>query len=131
MINTEIKDKVLKALCENCQPERMSKQLDKWLLAETGYDFETIDAVLKYFERKGLISDSNVRRVAISLCVRIDAIDFFNHGGFFAQEELLEQNIKKLLLEIESLKPSMPNKVQTITSIASGIATALGFISKI
>ena len=45
-------------------------------------------------------------------------------------EELLSKNIEKLLLEIESLKPSMPDRINTITTIAANISTALGLFIK-
>jgi hypothetical protein len=38
---------------------------------------------------------------------------------------LLTKNIEKLLVEIESLKPLLPEKVETINSIISGINTGL------
>lgn len=64
----------------------------------------------------------------IRISMKVPAFDFYSHGGFVGQEELLRKNIEKLLLEIESLKPSMPDKISTITSIAGNIATALGLI---
>ena len=123
-----VKDKVLKCICDHLVPEK-NYQVDlKEMLKETDLDFDTLDAILTYFQRCGLIGDLNSRRVALSLIVHVEAFDLFNHGGFTATEELLKANLEKLLLEIESLKPSLPDRVSTITSIAANIATALGFI---
>ena len=56
--------------------------------------------------------------------------DFFNHGGFTAQEELLRANLEKLNLELlklsKDIEPSKLETVSTITAIAGNIATALG-----
>ena len=126
-----VKDKVLKSLCDSVPPEA-NIQLDiAAFQKETDLDFDTLNAILTYFKRIGFIGDLNCRRVALFLELRTEAFDFFNRGGFTAQEELLKKNIEKLLLEIESLKPSMPDRVQTLTTIAANIATGLGlFLGK-
>ena len=58
-----------------------------------------------------------------------DLFDFFNHGGFVAQEELLRANLEKLNLELlklsKDIEPSKLETINTITSIAGNIATAL------
>lgn len=85
--------------------------------------------ILQQMDRMGLIKLQPNSHGAM-LMLNADAFDFQRHGGFVAQEELLLNNLQKLLLEIESLKPSLSRKVETITSIASGIATALGLFIK-
>lgn len=60
--------------------------------------------------------------------VHVEAHTFVSHGGFYGQEMVLKSNLEKLLLEIEALKPSVPDKVETFTTIAANIATILGLI---
>ena len=121
-----LKDKVLRFLCDH-YPAEQNRQIDlKELLKVSGVDFDSVNAVLSYFARVGLISDVNSRRVALFLTLRVEAFDMLSHGGYTAQEELLKNNIEKLLLEIESLKPSMPEKVNTLTTIAANIVAAFG-----
>jgi hypothetical protein len=79
----------------------------------------------------GLLKNKPYFDDGVALDIKVNAHDFLSHGGFTAQEELLQKNIQKLLLELENLKPSMPEKVSTLTNIAANIATALGlFIQK-
>lgn len=130
-IDYSVKDRVLNALCESTPAEHDLPIDLPALLKKSGIDFDTLNAVLTYFQRIGFIGRLNCRRTHLSLELRTEAFDSFNRGGFTAQEELLKKEIEKLLYEIESLKPSMPEKVNTITSIAANIATALGlFLSR-
>lgn len=122
------KDLLLAFICENCGYSRLSEiPYGCFPIKEK----ERLFGILKLFERKGLISDCKDGRSGISFLLRFEAADFLSHGGFQAQEELLQKNIERLLLEIESLKPAMPTKVETITNIASGIATALSLLIKL
>lgn len=94
-------------------------------------DTDTIVGVLRQFAQKGLISDFNPGNDnSMRFLLNIDAQDYLLHGGFTAQEELIQKNLEKLLLEIDSLKPSMPDRVETITGIISGLTTALGLFIK-
>lgn len=130
-IDYSVKDRVLNSLCKSLPAEQTVQINLTELLKSAEVDFDTLNAVLTYFQRIGFIEDLNCRRVALYLNLRTEAFDSFNRGGFTAQEELLKKEIEKLLYEIESLKPSMPEKVNTITSIAANIATALGlFLSR-
>ena len=62
--------------------------------------------------------------------LNVEIYDFFNHGGFTAQEELLRANLEKLNLELlklsKELEPSKLETINTITSVVSNIAAALG-----
>lgn len=123
------KDAVLKVLCENFEPETMISASREDVLRTCGVDSGSFSSILAYFQRNSLVREVNFRHGAESfyLIVNIEAFDLYNRGGFTATEELLTKNIQKLLLEIESLKPSMPDRISTITTIASNITTALGF----
>ena len=61
-----------------------------------------------------------------------EAFDIFNRGGFVAQENLLQKEVEKLLLEIERLKPTFGDKAEKITTIANNLACIVGiFLSTI
>jgi DNA-binding TFAR19-related protein (PDSD5 family) len=90
---------------------------------------EQKDVVLNYLIKKESLrrlSDLKLSRSVTYLAINVELHDYYLHGGFAAQEELLEKNIKKLLLEIEALKPSMPDKINLLTGIIANISTALG-----
>lgn len=130
MITATLKDGILKWLCFNTEPEVLGDIDISDLLVVTNTDFDTLNAVLTYFDRIGFLEELNSRRVAISLIVRIEAHDFLLRGGFVAQEELLESNIKKLLLEIENVKPQLLDKGEKIATIGSAILSALSLMWK-
>ncbi len=134
MITPAIKDNVLKWLCLNLKPESLYTIDMADLLKTANIDFDTLNSVLSYFERIGLIEELNSRRVAIHLIVRVEANDFLLRGGFVGQEELLETNIKKLLLEIDNLKKQLgPDKLETVnklSSIASAVFSGLSLFGK-
>ena len=95
-----------------------------------------LEAILAYFKRLRLIGSYNLRHQvpAVSVLLYTDAFDIFNRGGFYAQEELLQKEVQKLLLEIERLKPTLGDEIEKISTIGNniaGIAGALfgGFIS--
>lgn len=134
MITPIIKDSVLKWLCLNSEPEVLCKINMADLLETTNLTFDTLNSVLTYFQRIGFIEELNARRVAIFLILRVEANDFLLRGGFAEQEEILENNVKKLLLEIENLKKQLgPDHLETVnklSSIASTIFSGLSFFHR-
>ncbi len=134
MITPTIKDDVLKWLCLNLETESLYTIDMTDLLKTTNLTFDTLNSVLYYFQRIGFIEELNSRRVAIHLILRVEANDFLLRGGFVAQEELLETNINKLLLEIDNLKKQLgPDQVETVnklSSIASAVFSGLSLFSK-
>jgi hypothetical protein len=83
-----------------------------------------IVAVLQQFSSLGLCRITRTTD-GFSVTVNAEAYDVFRRGGFVAQEQLLKEEIKKLMLEIEHLKPYFPEKINTLTSIIAELATAL------
>lgn len=125
IITPKIKDDILNCLCNELPPERMVSLDAKIFCSTTGLDLQTISAVLTYFQRLGFIAELNNRGTAIFLIVNVEATDYLIRGGFTAQEELIESNINKLLLEIENLKKQLaPNQLETINKL-SAIGSAL------
>lgn len=96
---------------------------------------DIVEAIYDHFEELGFISQTKCIGGDILLNIKVKAHDFFNHGGFLAQEELLKANIQKLNDELEllskNLSPDMSEKASLLSGIAANIATALGlFLSK-
>ena len=89
---------------------------------------DKIIGIMSHFQRQGLIDNLNCNAHQVCFQLLLEASELLSKGGFKAKEEILQANIEKLLLEIEDLKPSLPNKVETITSIAASIATAAGLL---
>ena len=125
------KDKVLNHLCSGLfNFERLIRVNRKDVFKITELSFNELTAVLIQFGRFEFISELNDMHNSpdILMIIHLDALDFKNRGGFIGQEELLKINLEKLLSEIESLKPSLPDKVDAITSIASNISSSLALI---
>ena len=128
MITREEKDAVLRVLCENGLNTEEYLRLNRPLfVSATGLDEQTVLSVLRHFQDMGLVSKLNYRFGADSffLIVHTKASDLFRRGGFAMKEYLLEQEVEKLLLEIERLKPALGDKIERITTIAANIATLL------
>jgi hypothetical protein len=92
---------------------------------ELNIDVEMLEAILDYFEKLKLFSFTFATYGYALFFSEVAAHDFFRHGGFVAQEELLKKNLKKLILEIESLKPTVPEKAATLSTIVSAVTSAL------
>lgn len=126
MITIEQKDAVLKFVCERCRIEAMNPVRKAEAKNILGMDRESVGAILAQFDRMGLINDFWHDAHSFYFVVFIEAHDYYRHGGFKAQEELLTKNIQKLILELEQLKPDIPERAGLIAGIAGNIATALG-----
>lgn len=133
MINNETKDRVLSSLC-NLQCFESMIYIDlKELLSETDTTFNELQAILMQFQRLGFVSDVNMRHLSpqILIVIYLEALEFYQKGGFQMQDEILRLNLEKLKLEVEQLSKDYPEKALTFSSILSNISTVLGlFISK-
>lgn len=133
MINNIVKDRVLTALCNlQCFESMIFIDL-KELLSETDTTFNELQAILMQFQRLGFVSDVNMRHLSpqILIVVYLEALEFYQKGGFQMQDEILRLNLEKLKLEVEQLSKDYPEKALTFSSILSNISTVLGlFISK-
>jgi hypothetical protein len=133
MINNIVKDRVLSSLC-NLQCFESMIYIDlKELLSETDTTFNELQAILMQFQRLGFVSDVNMRHLSpqILIVVYLEALEFYQKGGFQMQDEILRLNLEKLKLEVEQLSKDYPEKALTFSSILSNISTVLGlFISK-
>lgn len=125
-INSELKDAILKILCETIPAEKALYGIDlQKLVREVNSNEDDVLACLKYFERKGFITKLNAHRVATRLVLMVEGVEFHNSGGFRVQEQLLKANIDKLTLEIKKLQPSWLEKGGQIAGIIDGIQSAM------
>ncbi|MEI7829004.1 MAG: hypothetical protein WCI31_04500 [Prolixibacteraceae bacterium] len=129
MIDCKIKDKILAKIVKE-SPEMTFGFDTEDSKKIFGFDPEMVSSILDYFESIGLIDQDKFLGGEIMIEILIPAHDLVARGGFTAKEELLGKNLAKLLIEIESLKPSMPDKVETITSIISEISAGLALIKQ-
>jgi hypothetical protein len=125
MISPDLKDRALKKIVDGGIDE---DHTITHYASELECSPDELRMVIRDFEARHLISTTRVKGDCVIVTAEVNAHDFVRRGGFAVQEELLQKNIEKLLLEIESLKPSMPDRVEKITSIIGGISTALGFL---
>ena len=126
LITAELKDKILNEFIEmgNAKlQENIYEISQKYAVNPT-----IMMMIFDHFEKLGFFTQEKLTGGIIDFSMKLPAFDFHAHGGFKAQEELLQNNMERLLLEIESLKPSLPDKVSTITTIVTNITTALGLI---
>lgn len=118
------KDKVLFYLCENLMPEKYQQFSLYDFCSTTEMKAQTLDVILSYFQRIGLIKSFNLRYSCpfVAIIIHTECFDIFNRGGFTVQENMLQKEVEKLLLEIESLKPTLGNKIEQISTIGNNIA---------
>lgn len=123
------KDKVLSYLINypKMTPESFSRIDFKDMQTNTGFTPDTINAILLGFQQEGIISRLSLRRSCpwFDLVIHQKACDLFNRGGFTMKENLLKQEVEKLLLEIEALKPTLGDKIEQFTTIANNIMSLI------
>lgn len=124
MITPSIKDKVLNKLVEG---DTIRKEFDIYTMSEElGMTPEVLDAILRHFEKLGLCRVRWFRGGLVEVMLYVEAHDMALHGGFVAQEEHLRDSLKKLQLELDSLRPSFPERAERIAGIAADIGAVLG-----
>lgn len=129
-ITPELKDKVLNYLCSECIPEQVVSGNTEEIIRDLKISFNSFSAILRQFTRYGFIEDLNLRSNAIHFILLLDAVDYKERGGFTMQEEILEANINKFLLEIEKLKNELePKYLETANKIAGVGSTIISAIS--
>lgn len=125
------KDIVLNLLCnENILPENIYN-INRWdFLERSGLDTRVVNSILLYFQRIKIVDDVNYRHNSDTFTITIltEAFDIFNRGGFTMQEDMLQKEVEKLLLEIERLKPTLGDKIEQVSTIANNIAGIAGSV---
>ncbi len=125
IVTAESKDKVLSWIISEAKYAKSQSFKRRELAAFLQLDISTLDGIFKYFERLNFIADFSLNYHIYSFTLQIEASDFISRGGFVGQEFLLLQNLDKLLLEVDHLKPELFTKAQTITTIVANISQAI------
>lgn len=97
-------------------------------IRECGLDSQIVNSILLYFQRIGIVKRVNYQHHSELFIIEIltEAFDLFNRGGFTMQENMLQKEVEKLLLEIERLKPTLGDKIEQVSTIANNIAGIAG-----
>lgn len=125
MITPEEKDQILMKLIN--EPKR------DWFSVDPSYcqiNFVMLSALMKQFERKGLIyikgGGPSKGSETYTIEVSLDADDFIAQGGFKFQEDIFQNSFTKLQLELDQLERKNPkinfeNATKLISAIGTGI----------
>lgn len=90
LVTPELKDKILK---EFIDAGGVNLQLDIHETAkEYGIDYEVLEIILDDFENLGFFNQMKMLGGNIRISMKVPAFDFYSHGGFVGQEELLKKN---------------------------------------
>ena len=91
---------------------------------------DIVEAVYDQFEEMGLLKQTKCLGGTIIFKLTAKAHDFYSHGGFVAQEEILKANSQKLSDELDflakQLSPNLCEKAASLSTIAANIAAVLG-----
>lgn len=129
MITPKVKDKILEAIVSGKLPG--TSLYYNSLFPNNEISNNELRLILEQFRDNGLLKTLKLGTLGVYTAFpTADLFDFYNHGGFVAQEELLRANLEKLNLELlklsKELNPSKLETINTITSVAGNIAAALG-----
>jgi hypothetical protein len=135
MVTPEMKDVVLNVLCSSgLEYEReysLSKQSFIDEVKQSMNENELV-GILSQFNRIGFIDNFANSMTSLRVLLKVEATDFFNRGGFVAQEKMLKDNIIKLEKEIsllaKELKPKSLEKANFIALLGSAIVGAIGMM---
>jgi hypothetical protein len=128
MITPENKDKILTHIISKDDVSRILKYEEA--IPEKEITHDEFILILEQFVRLGLLEiASELSEEQCHIVLRADLYDFYRHGGFVAQEEILRANLEKLNYELlklaEEINPSAVRQIDAITKIAASVATAL------
>lgn len=127
-ITSKEKNVVLKSLCDDAVLESLQRFETSKYIALLGGDAVKLNSLLTYFAKIHMIDSLNFRKSCptFDAIVGVDASDFVCRGGFTLQEDMLDKEVEKLLLEIESLKPTFGDKMEKLSTIAANISGIVG-----
>lgn len=127
MITPEIKDRVLCAIVAS--KEAVFDLAYEEVFPEKEISKRHFQLILIQFVETGLLRKATDYGSCFNISISANIYDFFNHGGFIAQEEILRANLQKLDYELTKLSqdidPGLTDRVVKISGIAASIATAL------
>lgn len=127
IITPKLKDDLLSQFV-NAGSMRLELNINK-VAEELELPYDFVEAIFDQFEEMGFFTQQKFIGGNILFYINVKAYDFYSHGGFQAQEELLKANIEKLSFELDLLaKKLSPDHLDTankIASIGSAILSAL------
>lgn len=128
MITPKDKDMIVAAIV--AEPHSMFHLAYKDVFPDGCVSDDDFDLTLLQFKEKGLLSSVSIMTGGLAYIGKSANIyDFYSHGGFIAQEEILRANLEKLDYELMKLScdidPRFSSRVERITGIAAYVATAL------
>jgi hypothetical protein len=133
MITPKDKDKVLNAIIirdEEAKKHEFEISYNDFF-PDGDISCDDFRIILEQFNKIGLLSYmTGISGNSFYIHVTASLFDYYNHGGFVAQEEILLANLQKLGYELEILSkeanPNLLERIGNITEIAASVATALG-----
>ena len=121
MITPEIKDKVLCAIVASKEPVFNLTYED--VFPEKEISKRHFELILIQFVETGLLRIATNNGSYFFISISANIYDFFNHGGFIVQEEILRANLQKLDYELTKLSqdidPGLTDRVVKISGIAA------------
>lgn len=64
----------------------------------------------------------------LGIVVYADAHDMFSRGGFTTKEKIYEEELKKLVLEVEALQKEFPERAAALGSIVQSVTGILSLL---
>lgn len=132
MITPEIKDQILRFICDECEFEETSRFETKEFFDIASVSLNELDAFISQLKRMKLLgSNSEVYEDQTNVQLYLEAQDFLRIGGFTAREAILIQNIEKLDLEMQKLRENPSDTLATAANIASILTNILSFFGPV
>ena len=123
MITPKLKDELLSQFV-NVGSMRAETNINT-TAEELGTSSDIVEAIFDQFEEMGFFTQQKCMGGNIRFLINVKAHDFYRHGGFQAQEEILKANIEKLSYELDLLSKQLsPDHLETADKIA-GISSAI------
>lgn len=124
LITPQLKDAGLKELIELCPVDKLTIVNQCAMAEKLGVTtIEPITGIINQFARMGLCTAKNYCvGCDINVILNVEAHDMVCRGGFVAQEEVVKQELEKLVLEIKELKTKDVKQAERLSSIVSNIA---------
>ncbi len=129
IITPKLKDELLSQIV-NSGSMRAEVNINK-AAKELNTSPDIVEAIFDQFEEMELFTQQKFIGGNILFFIKAKAHDFYCHGGFQAQEEILKANIEKLSHELDllskQLSPDLLEKANKLAGISSAILSALSF----
>lgn len=130
MITAELKDKILAFLVNN--HDDLYYQFDGAKLApELGTTPKILAAIIEDLKSRDMLDKQGMMGYNTMCWLKVKIFDFYNSGGFQMEDHMVEGNIMKLKMELESLesnigKPQFDKMMSLISGLIAGISLVSG-----